>query len=134
MTECRNCWLILQLSHNLMSNITTQPIQATELRLEPRPIVLETRVKYSDGQMAADLGGELAILNLKTGIYFGLDEVGARIWSLVNEKRTVREIRDVIMDEYAVDGPRCESDLVRLLTELARHELIEICDKPDSKI
>ena len=93
-------------------------------------ISLSTRVKQSEGQMAADLGGEFAILNLKTGIYYGLDAVSARIWSLVNENRSVKEIRDVILAEYDVDGLRCESDLLRLLTELAGNGLIEICPAP----
>ncbi len=105
-----------------------------ESTLEARQINLETCVKCSEGQMTADLSGELAILNLKTGVYFGLDAVGARIWSLVNGSRSVREIRDVILEEYDVDASRCERDLVRLLTELNRHNLVEICHAADRKI
>jgi len=105
-----------------------------EPSFETRQINLDTCVKCSEGQMTADLSGELAILNLKTGVYFGLNAVGARIWSLVNGSRSVREIRDVILEEYAVDVSQCERDLVRLLTELVRHNLIEISHAPDRKI
>jgi hypothetical protein len=102
--------------------------------MEPHQINLCSRVKCRDEQLAADLGGELAILNVNTGIYFGLDEVGARVWALLGKNPTVQEIRDVILDEYAVDTARCESDLVRLLTELDKHGLIEISQAPDGKI
>lgn len=98
--------------------------------IETKPIDLSTRVKCATEQMAADVGGELAILNLKTGVYYGLDGVGSRVWSLLKESRSVLEIRDVILAEYAVETPRCEQDLVALLTDLARHELIEICHAP----
>jgi hypothetical protein len=101
---------------------------------ESHHIDLDARVKRSEDQMDADLGGELAILNLKTGIYYGLDEVGARIWALLKETQTVREIRNVILAEYAVDESCCERDLVRLLTELDQHKLIEIGHAPDLKI
>jgi len=101
--------------------------------IQPNQIDLNTRVKCSDEQMAADLGGELAILNLKTGVYYGLDEVGARIWSLLKENLTVREVRDRILNEYAVETAKCEEDLRRLLSELVRHKLVEFCPGPDGK-
>ena len=40
-------------------------------------------------QVSCDLAGEAAILNIKSGVYYGLDPVGARIWSLVQEPRKV---------------------------------------------
>jgi len=100
-------------------------------RLNTSNMDLNTRVKCSEGQVAADLGGEMAILNLKTGVYYGLDEVGTRIWALLQESRTVSQIRDVILQEYAVDAARCEKDIVVLLADLAKHELIEMSHEPD---
>jgi|SRR5580658_7720638 hypothetical protein len=97
-------------------------------------IDLDTRVKRSETQMSADLGGEMAILNLKTGTYLGLNEVGARIWNFLSEDRTVREIRELIMQEYAVDSLRCEQDITKLLSELARYELVALVHVPDQKI
>ena len=97
-------------------------------------IDLNTHVRCSDEQVAADVGGELAILNLKTGAYYGLDDVGGRIWDLLKENRTVREIRDLILEEYAVDAFRCEQDLFGLLADLARHELIEVSHASDRQV
>jgi hypothetical protein len=77
-------------------------------------------------QVSADLAGEAAILNLKSGVYYGLNTVGARIWSLIQEPRTVENIRDTILNEYDVDPERCESDLLQLLQQLAAEGLIEV--------
>ena len=77
-------------------------------------------------QVSSDLGGEVAILDLKAGVYYGLDTVGARIWSLIQEPRTVNEIRDILLEEYEVEPERCERDLLVLLQRLADERLIEV--------
>ena len=77
-------------------------------------------------QVSADLAGEAAILNLKSGVYYGLNAVGARIWSLIQEPKSVEDIRDAILNEYDVDPERCESDLLQLLQQLAAEGLIEV--------
>ena len=52
-------------------------------------IALDNTVVVSKEQASADLGDEAAIPNLKDGVYYGLDPVGARIWKLIQTPRTV---------------------------------------------
>ena len=79
--------------------------------------------------MSTDLGGEeVAILHLEAGEYYGLDTVGARIWGLLQEPRSVGEVRDILVSEYEVAPDRCESDLLALLQRLADEDLIETRD------
>jgi hypothetical protein len=80
-------------------------------------------------QVSADLAGEAAILNLKSGVYYGLNEVGARIWQLMQEPRTVTTIRDTLLEEYEVEPDSCERDLLALLRDLAIAGLIEVRDE-----
>ena len=77
-------------------------------------------------QVSADLAGEAVILNLKSGVYYGLNEVGARIWQLLQEPRIVAAIRDTLLEEYEVDRDSCDRDLLAVLQELATAELIEV--------
>ncbi len=77
-------------------------------------------------QVSCDLSGEAAILNLKSGVYFGLNTVGASIWKLIQEPRTVKEIHEAILEEYDVEPNRCEHDVLELLQELSTQGLIEI--------
>src|SRR5260370_28989567 len=79
-------------------------------------------------QVSCDLAGEAAILNIKSGVYYGLDPVGARIWSLVQDPRTVAEVRSTIIDEYDVEPERCARDLIGLLEKLLAEGLIEVRD------
>ena len=89
---------------------------------------LSTRstVVVAKDQVSTDLGGEVAILHLKSSTYYGLDTVGARIWSLIQEPKVVEEIRGVLTSEYEVEADRCERDLIALLQRLAKEGLIEV--------
>ena len=82
----------------------------------------------SKDQVSSDLGEEIAILDLKEGVYYGLDEVGARVWELIQTPITVGEIRDSLVEEYDVEPDRCEQDVLALLQRLVDQGLIEIVD------
>jgi hypothetical protein len=85
-------------------------------------------VVAAQDQVSSDLAGEAVILNLATGMYYGLDDVGARIWGLLQQPCSVNMIRDAIVGEYEVDPDHCERDLLALLQELAAAQLIEVKD------
>lgn len=83
-------------------------------------------VVASKNQISSDLSNEAVILNLKTGIYYGLDKVGARVWSLIQSPQKLVDVRDVIVEEYDVDPQQCENDLLALLQEMQAKGLIEV--------
>jgi hypothetical protein len=83
-------------------------------------------VVAAEGQVSGDLAGETSILNIKSGVYYSLDPVGARIWSLIHEPRAVAEIQNAIANEYDVERERCARDVIVLLEELHAQGLIEV--------
>lgn len=83
-----------------------------------------TRVVAAPRQVSADLRGEAAILDLRTGVYFGLNEVGARVWALVQQPKRVADVCDALCAEFEVEPARCHRDVVALLEEMARHGLV----------
>ena len=86
-------------------------------------------VAAAKDQIFCALGEEAVILNLKNGVYYGLDAVGSRIWAHVQEPKTVNEIRDALLNEFDVEGRLLENDLRALLEELAAEGLIEVKDE-----
>jgi Coenzyme PQQ synthesis protein D (PqqD) len=91
-----------------------------------REISIDSTVVASESQVSSDLGEEVAILDFKAGIYYGLDGVGARVWQLVQEPKKVSEIRNAVLEEYEVEPDSCERDLIALLRRLAGEGIIEI--------
>ena len=91
-------------------------------------ISTNTQVKASNDQVSCELDQEAAILDMKTGVYYGLDPVGARIWELIQQPQTVAEIVAQLLDEYDVDQEQVTTDVIMLLSQLQERELIEICE------
>ena len=54
------------------------------------------------------LKDEAVLLDLKEGFYFGLNDVGSRIWTLIGEQRTLAEICDTLITEYEVSRDELE--------------------------
>ena len=84
----------------------------------------------SKDQISCDLAGEAAILELKNGTYFGLDEVGAVVWNLMAQPRRVIEIRDALLEQYDVEAEQCGRELIELLGALHERGLIQIAQGP----
>jgi Coenzyme PQQ synthesis protein D (PqqD) len=85
-----------------------------------------SRIAVSANQVSCDLAGEVAILNLKNSVYYGLDPVGSSVWSLIQEPKTFAEIRDALLGIYDVDIPELDSDLQTLLAQLSEQGLIDV--------
>jgi hypothetical protein len=77
-------------------------------------------------QVFSELEGEAVVLQLSTGTYFGLNEVGAKVWSMVQKPCAYSEILSKVLEEYEVDRTQLESDLEGLLQKMMGAGLIEI--------
>lgn len=91
-------------------------------------ISTNTQVKASNDQVSCELAEETAILDMKTGIYYGLDPVGARIWELIQQPMAVSGIVAQLLDEYDAEEEQVTQDVILLLSQLQERELIEICE------
>lgn len=78
--------------------------------------------------ISCDLDGEVAILDMQSGTYYGLNAVGTRIWQLLQEPRMAYEVREALLEEYEVEPEACERDVFALLQTLADKGLIEVKD------
>jgi hypothetical protein len=72
-----------------------------------------------------DVGGETVLLNLSTGVYYGLNEVGAFIWQRLDGKHTLDDLVRSVCSAYAVDRERALADVRRLVEELLNAGLID---------
>jgi hypothetical protein len=92
--------------------------------VQPRTISRDTTVVASRDQVSRNIGDEAVILGGAT--YYGLNAVGARVWSLIQEPRTVGDVCAAITAEYDVEPARCRREVIALLVELADERLIEV--------
>lgn len=93
--------------------------------LEPsRPFTLRDSFRLSDEVVFREVGGEAVILDLKSGTYFGLDPVGTRIWHMLSGGVSVEQVVTAIVAEYDVARTTAETDVLDLVSDLCRRQLI----------
>jgi len=73
-----------------------------------------------------DLAGEAVLLNLESGKYYGLDEVGTRMYSLLKENGRLDLAAQVLVQEYDVAEGQLQGDLIKLVDDLVAHGLLTI--------
>jgi hypothetical protein len=71
-----------------------------------------------------ELSGETVLLNLESGVYYGLDAVGTRVWQLLHEGRTIASVCDVMAAEYDVSPDVLREDVFRLVSELRERGIV----------
>ena len=77
-----------------------------------------------------DVDGEIVLLNVVTGQYFGLDEVGSRVWALLQQDgdsgASLEALRDRVVAEFDVDPGVAVADLAALMQQLLDQQLINV--------
>jgi len=75
-------------------------------------------IRIPDDVVFRVLGDEAVILNLSTGIYFGLDTVGTRMWQLISEYGSTEKAGEALLAEYEVEEGQLRRDLDLLIQQL----------------
>ena len=77
------------------------------------------------GLHAVEMDGELVMMGLEQGEYYGLRDVAASIWQHLAEPRTAAELCALVAAEYDVSADACHADVVVFLDELVDKALVE---------
>ena len=87
------------------------------------------RVSASKDAVACEFGNGLALLDMRSNIYYSLNSVGAYIWELIQEPKPIAEIRSAVLERYNVEPERCKADVNGLLKGLADAGLARLHDE-----
>jgi len=87
---------------------------------------LNQEARISPDVLFQEVGGEAVLLDLKSESYFGLNEVGTRIWQLIEVNGNLTHVLDIMLDEYDVAPERMEADLMDLVGRLTEAGLVTL--------
>ena len=87
---------------------------------------LNQTITLSPDVISQEVSGETVLLDLESENYFGLDEVGTRIWQLIKESGDLQVIYRTLLEEDEVEEERLQADLEVLLGEIAELGLITL--------
>jgi len=88
-------------------------------------LTLDAALHIPDYVMSTTDNEDIVLLNAQTNQYYALDEVGARLWGLLKDGKPLREIYQVLLDEYEVVPVQLEQDILELLNHLLENGLVE---------
>jgi hypothetical protein len=86
-------------------------------------LTLRDSITIPDDVMFRELDGEAVLLNLETGVYFGLNIVATRMWQLIAEQHVLSTVLDTLVAEYDADQNVLEADLLELGRQLCANGL-----------
>ena len=87
---------------------------------------LNQTITVSPDVISQEVSGETVLLDLNSENYFGLDEVGTRIWQLIKETNDLQAIYSTLLEEYDVSEDRLQQDLDTLLAEVTGLGLVTL--------
>ena len=89
-------------------------------------IRLDDTIMVNENLMVADLEGEMVLLDTQSGIYFGLNAVGSRIWELASEPQFIKDIVSTLVSEYDVSEEQLEDDVLNFVNSLFQRSLVHV--------
>jgi coenzyme PQQ synthesis protein D (PqqD) len=87
-------------------------------------ISFSDRVRVADDVLISNLQEESVILNLDSERYYGLDNVGTRFLSVLDESESIEAAYEVLRDEYDVDAQSLRQDLLELIENLLNQGIL----------
>lgn len=76
--------------------------------------------------VAAGMNGDIVMMSIERGLYFGISGVGTRIWELLEQPTRVEALAQAIQAEYDVDEATCQQDLLVFARELIQHGVVTV--------
>lgn len=91
-------------------------------------MTLERAYSVPDSVVTREVEGELVLLDLESGIYFGLDAIGVRIWRLIEDGNSLSAVIEAMLAEFDVEREVLERDLLELVGTLESRGLVTAGD------
>jgi len=89
-------------------------------------ITPETKIQRKSNLLFNQIDGEVVMLSIENSEYYGMDKVGSRIWELLEEPLSLKELSDHLLKEFEVSDKQCIEDTTKFLIKLIDKKLVFI--------
>src|SRR5712692_3059845 len=90
------------------------------------PISNETRISRSPAVLAAEVDGEIVMMSIERGSYFGLDDIGSDIWKRIEAPCSFAALIDLLAADYDADRETIAADVRVLLERMAAQDAVRL--------
>lgn len=85
-----------------------------------------SKVKRNPALVTSNIDGEAVMMSVENGEYYGLDEIGTRIWDLLENTLSVNELVGKLTEEFEVGKDDCTRDTLEFLNDLFERNLLVV--------
>ena len=96
------------------------------------PVTFDQKLAPTQDTLINVIEGESVLLNLKSESYFGLDQVGTRMWTLLTTSDSIQSAYEALLDEFDVGADRLRQDMGELIEKLIANGLVEVAGEKAS--
>jgi len=89
---------------------------------------LDQKITFADTVFAQEVDGEMVLLDMNSENYFGLDEVGTSIWQAMQEKENLKEVFEILLEQYEVEEDILKNDLITFVEKLEESGLVKVVE------
>lgn len=90
------------------------------------PLSPNSEIVRRSHPLGAAIGDTQVLLDVEQGVYFGLNEVGSRIWQRLEHPVRVRELCALLKAEYDGEEARIDAEVLAFLAQLEAQNLIDV--------
>jgi Coenzyme PQQ synthesis protein D (PqqD) len=95
--------------------------------MSPDPLLSSaTRIVRSPDQVSGDIDGKVVLLSIENGEYYNMNDVGSRIWALLENPIAVGALVDRLVAEFEVEQATCEKEALAFLRQLQSDKLLRV--------
>lgn len=76
--------------------------------------------------VASDIGGDWALLDMESSLYYTLNETGATVWNAMQAPTSLDKLVSVVTEHFSVSEEVCRPDVEALLEHLVQSGLANI--------
>ena len=95
-----------------------------------KTVTLDDHVTVAEAVVSRDLDNETVLLNLDTGIYFGLDPVASDMWRAIQATGSLHDAYEAVCTEYDAEPAVLQADLLQLVAQMLAKGLLQTADPP----
>lgn len=85
-----------------------------------------TVVRKDENLMGGEMGNETVLMDMASGDYLGLNEVGSSIWKIIAKPISVSEVCSALMEKYDIDAATCQAETLKYLNQLVAENMITV--------
>jgi hypothetical protein len=87
---------------------------------------LDSIVARSDGVVTSNLDGEVIMMSIDKGKYYGLDAIASQIWELLETPRLIKALCDKLLPQYDVERQQGEQDVLAFCQQACDQGIIRV--------